>query len=123
MSYENLTPEKRLEKICELLIRGIYIHAEKEGWIKKPECTLTDYPKRKKTVDVEKSLAEIENQASLDVTYSVKESAEILKITTKTLLRWIKKGEVKAVKQVNGYYKISQSEMSFLMAKRGCDNS
>ena len=32
-----LTPQQRLEKICKILVRGIYVYAQKEGWIEKPD--------------------------------------------------------------------------------------
>lgn len=31
---EFLTPEQRLNRICEVLLRGIYLYAKKEGMIK-----------------------------------------------------------------------------------------
>ena len=45
--YSNITPHERLNKICDLLVRGIYLHAEDKGWIEKPEAD-SKKPLRKK---------------------------------------------------------------------------
>lgn len=31
---ENITPKKRLNLIYRILLRGIYLYADKEGWLK-----------------------------------------------------------------------------------------
>jgi len=118
IEYRNLSPEDRLERVCDILVKGMYVLAEKKGWIKQPKCKLSSYPnKRKKEND--KTLHEIEEQALEEILYSVKDAAEMLKISKKTLFRWIKNGKVKAVKERNGYYSISQRELGHLMAKHG----
>ena len=30
---ENLTPEERLNRICKILLKGIYLYAKKQGWL------------------------------------------------------------------------------------------
>ena len=34
--YDDLTPQERLNRITEILMRGIYLYAEQKGWVK--EC-------------------------------------------------------------------------------------
>ena len=118
IEYRNLSPEDRLERVCDILVKGMYVLAEKKGWIKKSQCTLSSYPNKKKNKK-DKTLHEIEEQALEEITYSVKEAAEILKITKKTLLRWIKKGKVATERQANGYHRIVQKDLGILMAKKG----
>lgn len=30
---ENLTPKERLDRICKILLKGIYLYAKKQGWL------------------------------------------------------------------------------------------
>lgn len=126
--YKTLSPEDRLERVCEILVRGMYVLAQKKGWIEKPKFQLSEYPpKIQKKLSWKESLQEdlknhknrkeaIEEEKK---TYSVSQTAEILSLSKKTVLRWIKKGKIRAVKQLNGYFKISQREIGLLMAKNG----
>jgi hypothetical protein len=48
--YENLTQEERLNRIAEILLKGIYLYAEQQGWIKEDNpinCTKKQLTKNK----------------------------------------------------------------------------
>ncbi|MBU0469545.1 MAG: helix-turn-helix domain-containing protein [Candidatus Omnitrophica bacterium] len=125
--YKTLSPEERLERVCEILVRGMYVLAQKKGWIEKPKFQLAEYPpKPRKKLNWKESLQEdLKNYRNgrevieEEKIYSVSQTAEILNLSKKTVFRWIKGGKIKAVKQLNGYYKISQREIGLLMAKSG----
>jgi len=38
---DNLTSEQRLNGICEILIKGVYLYATKQGWLE-DECANKD---------------------------------------------------------------------------------
>lgn len=125
--YKTLSPEDRLERVCEILVRGMYVMVQKKGWIEKPKFQLSEYPpKPRKRLNwkefLQEDLKNHKNRKEVieeEKTYSVSQTAEILNLSKKTLFRWIKSRKIKAVKQLNGYYKIPQREIGLLMAKNG----
>lgn len=125
--YKNLSPEDRLERVCDIFVRGMYVLAEKNGWIEKPKFRLSKYPHEpRKKLNWKESLQEdlknYKNNKEVveeEKMYSVSQTADILSLNKKTVLRWIKNGKIKAVKQLNGYFQISQREIGLLMAKNG----
>jgi excisionase family DNA binding protein len=48
--------------------------------------------------------------------YKSREVCEMLNISYKTLLKWIRQGKIKAIR-VNGYYRIPESELRKIISE------
>ena len=112
--YSELSPQERLKKVSELLLRGMYLHAKEKGWIKKLPVSVRKSKKRK-TSEIMTLPIETTNVSVKDL-YTVAETAKILRITTRTLQRWIRIGKIETVRKVNGYHVISKDEINYLIA-------
>lgn len=89
--YENLTPEERLDRICQILVRWIY-RAEAE---KSQEVAA-------QTTPLEKGH------------YSLRHTAGILGISKRTVQRWIGTGKLIAQRKLNGRISIEARCLEFM---------
>jgi len=120
--YDDLSPNERLNRICELLIRGIYLYAEEERWIEKPTTVVSSYSyskshrsRKEKEFIIENKHFDVDQVCNKKL-YSLADAAKILKTNKRTLQRWAKSGKIKVVKQENGYLFLPQEELNYLMA-------
>lgn len=110
--YANLTPEERLRKISDILIKGIYLLAEDEGWIDKPKKRYSAYPKKEKI-----EIPLIQDNGDSEITeperyYSLTEASKLMGVSKRTMQRWVEKGKIKAEKGENGYFRVLGSNLS-----------
>jgi len=114
--------QERAKRVCEILVRGIYLHAEDEGWLKKPELTLTDYPKKKNRSTGDKDIIRSSKcgagvRLQNEKYYSVTQAAKILNVSKRTVQRWVSQGKLTAEKKDNGYLVIRYQEL--ILARNG----
>jgi excisionase family DNA binding protein len=56
--------------------------------------------------------------------YTAEEVAEILKVTTESVRRWIRDGKLKSVKLGGKYIRVSQADLDeFVLSMRGDNNN
>lgn len=110
--YSELSPQERLKKVSKLLLRGLYLHAEEKGLIKKRPSSSTNRVRKRKEIDI----PEVNNNLNAKQLYTLAETAEIVGVSKRTLKRWIKTGKVKASRQRNGYQVLNQEELNYLIA-------
>ena len=91
--YNNLTPEARLDKVGELLVKGIcFYHRNKNDEIERlpneKETALTSKTKRREDIDLVPTINPDEK------IFTIKETTEFLKISRTTLWRLNKRKEL-----------------------------
>ncbi len=109
-NYSNLSPQERLKKICELLVRGVYIHAEEMGQVSPPAFTSSTYPSGDRCKEPLDKKAMKRTELPEDPVhcrgkeyYTLTEAARILGVSKRTLQRRLKAGKVEPIRQGNGY--------------------
>ena len=117
--YEDISPAERLNRICDILIRGIYLHAEEEGWTTPLSSDISAYSSQKPSkklqqFDLKKFSVEVKHIHHQKL-YTLRDAAKILKISKRTLQRWAKDGKIRSVKNENGYLHLPQEEMNYLI--------
>lgn len=109
MAVDNLLPQERLNKIAQIINKGIYLYYQKtNGRMEEPsqekEVAFTSKIKRKENVNAE-------NKIYLDEkVFTIKETIEFLKISRTTLWRLRRRGETP-------YYIISNRGIRFKLSE------
>ncbi|MDP2644043.1 MAG: helix-turn-helix domain-containing protein [Desulfobacterales bacterium] len=91
--YENLTPEERLDRICQILVRMIY-RAEAKRMARPVGNPIPTPPKPY---------------------YGLKETAQKLSVSKRTVQRWIATGKLIAEKRPDGHVLIRSREVDSLI--------